>query len=89
MSRNCWWRELGQAQQAERARDDYWKKAAVEQIAKIGGNKMDIPVVDKLPREWYDPNEDEECEKYLYYWTGDTFQALLNNEAQEENGNEN
>ena len=29
-----------------------------------------IPLVDMLPKEWYDPTEDKERESYLDEWTG-------------------
>ena len=45
---------------------------------------MNIPVVDKLPREWYDPSEDAEWESYLNDWTRDAEQAPYYDETEEE-----
>ena len=37
--------------------------------------EANIPVVDKFPREWYDPSEDAEWESYLNDRTRDAEQA--------------
>jgi hypothetical protein len=38
----------------------------------------DLPIVEKLPAEWYDPAEDEEWENYLR--EGDEADASVNKE---------